>query len=43
MLKVAECGNVYCQNFHLIDKIFLKYPKGFVLHDSGKAKSRKGH
>ena len=30
------------QNLRLIDEMFRKYPKGFVVHDSGKAKDRKG-
>ena len=30
------------QNLQLIDDMFRKYPKGFVVYDSGKAKNRKG-
>ena len=30
------------QNLRLIDEMFRKYPKGFVVYDSGKAKNRKG-
>ncbi len=29
------------QNLRLIDEMFRKYPKGFVVHDSGKAKNKK--
>ena len=29
------------QNLRLIDEMFEKYPKGFVVHDSGKAKNKK--
>jgi len=30
------------ENQRLINEMFQKYPKGFVVHDSGKAKNRKG-